>query len=1214
MTRRRVLAARLCCLLLAAAGLAPVTVAAVSRQAVAAGGNPIVTENQQPGSGAWQFDTDQNGSPLKATRHEIEGYASLTSVGKGGSIDLMVSLSSPASYTMQIYRMGWYPTGTQADGSACSTANPCGARLMRTVGPLQGASQARCPTVTTTVNFGLTECSWTPSYTLTVPSTWTTGNYLVKLIRADDGKESYLTFVVRDDAYRAPFVYSMDVTTWQAYNFWGGSGNGNVGYNLYGRFDDVTYDSTGSQRAYAVSFNRPYLVQGATDGAGNFMVWDYPMVRWLESKGYDVTYATDLDIENDAGLLDGRKAFINTGHDEYYSDAMRAHLQGYRDGGAHLGLFSANDVYYRIRFAASSSGQPQRTVVCYKSASLDPQSPPTLRWRDLEPPRPENALLGVMQNGVANNREFRVADASSWIYAGTGLTTYTSGTPVTRGPGQNAIAGIIGYEFDERAANSSALSSFVSSEPAGLQQVGHSAVPAGDNGVAAYSDATLYTTSGGAIVFAAGTMQWSWGLDNGVNDGFCDCNPGFANSKSQQITANILDRFLSTATTPSPTPTPTPTPTSSSTPTPTPTPTSSSTPTPTPAPSPTPTLPPGTYLSDGFESGTLAGWSVLTSSGGGAHAQSSPTNSGSGAAALVNATSGQYSGLAADLAGGAHASTYSRFCFELTGLSGSAVLAQGRATDGTTLWEVDYDAGGKSLDVYVWNGARARTDLYPRANLVLPGRWYCAELQVNEATAGHAQLWLDGVSVASADADLSATNPYGRLVLWNNGPAGTVAVDDVQVATTASGPVGAGAAPLPGPAVTLAPATVAFPDQPVGTLSDPQTVTLSNTGTTALTVRGISLTGDADFAQTSTCPLAPSTLAAGASCTISVTFRPTVTGSRSATLAVSDDAAGSPHQATLAGSGTPALAPAVTLAPTTLTFPGQDVGTTSAPATVTVSNTGTAPLSIASIQLTGAQAAEFALSNGCPASLPPGATCDLTVTFTPITAGTRTASLTVTDNAAGSPHSTAVSGTGALPPGVYLLDGFEHGLRLWSVVGNGTATTQGTSVNSGTQAASLHTASTSEYVGIGAPLADGAPADTYTRFCFALQSMSGSSVLAQGRDANGAVLWEVDYDAGRHGLDAYFWNGARTRYDVYGAAGVLTGTGWHCAEVRTNEAVAGRGEVWLDGTSTGSVDGDLSAANRYARLLLWDNGAAGTVLLDDVVVSVSYNGPTGASA
>src|SRR5438105_1179779 len=144
-----------------AAGLAPT-------RALAAGPNPITIENQQPGSTGWHFEETAQGVSLKATNHEIEGYASLTSVNKGASISFMVSLSSSAQYTMDIYRMGYYPTGTNPNGTACS--GPCGGRLMQHVGPLNGTKQATCPTTTTTTNLGLTECQWAVAYTLTVPT------------------------------------------------------------------------------------------------------------------------------------------------------------------------------------------------------------------------------------------------------------------------------------------------------------------------------------------------------------------------------------------------------------------------------------------------------------------------------------------------------------------------------------------------------------------------------------------------------------------------------------------------------------------------------------------------------------------------------------------------------------------------------------------------------------------------------------------------------------------------------------------------------------------------------------------------------------------------------------------------------------------------------------------------------------------------------------
>src|SRR6266700_5129006 len=421
-----------------------------------ASSNPITVENAQPGSTGWQFDYDSSGNPLKASNHEIEGYASLTSVNQGGQISFMASLSSSAQYKMDFYRMGYYAQGTNPDGTACS--GPCGGRLMQSVGPLSGSKQATCPTTTTTTNFGLTECSWTTSYTLTVPKSWTTGTYIVKLRRLDTGKEQYMTFVVRNDSGAADIVLSEDVNTWQAYNFWGGAGNSNNGYSLYGKFNDVSYDNLSSTKAHAVSFDRPYLDQGSVDGAGNFMVWDYPMVRWLEAQGYNVTYATDVDLETNPNMLSGRKALVNTGHDEYYSANMRSNLQGYINAGANMGFFSANDVYYQVRWSNSSSGKANRVIICYKDPSLDPT---TIRWRDLTPSQPENAIIGVMQNGTANDRNYLVSDATSWIYAGTGLVNY-NGTAVTSGASQNAIKGLIGSEFDERAKNASSLSAYAS--------------------------------------------------------------------------------------------------------------------------------------------------------------------------------------------------------------------------------------------------------------------------------------------------------------------------------------------------------------------------------------------------------------------------------------------------------------------------------------------------------------------------------------------------------------------------------------------------------------------------------------------------------------------------------------------------------------------------------------------------------------------------------
>jgi Abnormal spindle-like microcephaly-assoc'd, ASPM-SPD-2-Hydin len=623
-------------------------------------------------------------------------------------------------------------------------------------------------------------------------------------------------------------------------------------------------------------------------------------------------------------------------------------------------------------------------------------------------------------------------------------------------------------------------------------------------------------------------------------------------------------------------------------------------------------LPANTYLTDGFESGTLApGWHPTAAASSSVSVVSAPVNSGNRAAALTNASSGQYAGMYADLSPGPQSSTYTRFCFQLaSGLTGTTILAQGRASNGQqNMWEADYDAASKGLDVYVWNGSRTRTDLYLAAGLVLPGRWYCAELQFVETKSGRAQVWLNGVSVGSVTGDFSATNPYARLWLFNTPAGGSVYMDDVKVAAGAIGPTGAGAGPLPGPAVGLSPSSLTFPSTTPGQTSAAQSVTLTNTGTNALTISSVGLSGanPGDFAQTNTCPLGPATLAAGASCTVSVTFTPAATGSRSASLIVTDNASGSPH--TVALSGTGASAPAVGLSPSSLTFASTTVGQSSAPQSVTVSNTGSGSLTISSIGVSGASAGDFGQTNNCPGSLAAGASCTVSVTFTPTASGARNASVVIADNAGGSPHSVPLSGTGALPSSTYLSDGFEGGtLAGWQTLAasGSTVSVQNGVVRTGSYAAALANSGPGQYSGMFADLTPGPQSSTFTRFCYQLSGLSGTTILAQARDVNGAIMWELDYDFARQSLDAYFWNGARARTDLYAPTSIVVAGTWQCVEIQFNEAVAGHAELWLDGVSVAAADADLSATNNYSRLILWNDPAGGTVYLDDVVVAGSF--------
>ena len=205
-----------------------------------------------------------------------------------------------------------------------------------------------------------------------------------------------------------------------------------------------------------------------------------------------------------------------------------------------------------------------------------------------------------------------------------------------------------------------------------------------------------------------------------------------------------------------------------------------------------------------------------------------------------------------------------------------------------------------------------------------------------------------------------------------------------------------------------------FGNQLIGTTSAAQTITLSNTGTAALTITSIAITGtnSGDFAETNTCPASNATLATGANCTISVTFKPTATGNRTGSVSITDNAAGSPQSVALTGTG---VEPMVTLAPASLTFAGQLITTTSTAQGVTLTNTGTAPLTISSIAITGTNGGDFAETNNCPAStssLAVGAKCTINVTFTPTATASRAASVSITDNAPGSPQSVSLTGTG----------------------------------------------------------------------------------------------------------------------------------------------------------------------------------------------------------
>jgi hypothetical protein len=203
-----------------------------------------------------------------------------------------------------------------------------------------------------------------------------------------------------------------------------------------------------------------------------------------------------------------------------------------------------------------------------------------------------------------------------------------------------------------------------------------------------------------------------------------------------------------------------------------------------------------------------------------------------------------------------------------------------------------------------------------------------------------------------------------------------------------------------GSVISISPTAVGFGSVATGASSAPQPVTVTNSGTAAAPVTAIGTSGD--FSQTNTCG---SSIAAGSSCTVNVTFTPAATGSRTGNLTIT--ASGITNTVPLSGTGV-APGPVLTPNPSSLTFPGTVVGTSSGTQTVSVSNSGTTAASITGVSATG----DFSQTNTCGTSLAVGASCTVTVRFTPTTSGTRTGAVTITSNANNSPTSISLTGSG----------------------------------------------------------------------------------------------------------------------------------------------------------------------------------------------------------
>ena len=271
--------------------------------------------------------------------------------------------------------------------------------------------------------------------------------------KLQEPRASLAFFVVRSDA-RHDLLFQTADLTWHAYNGYGG-------LTTYGSFDfPYFHEPRGDQwlnlsdpghvyvRAYKRSLNTPLITRDYRS-VNAPLGPELAAIRFLERNGYDVHYASGVDLAKDDGVLRRSRSYVSVGHDEYWTYPQRLALEAARERGLHLNFWSANEAYWAVRFPAGDD----RTMVCFKETQaldkLDDAAEWTGTFRDSRPmnPRgamPENALTGTMFAANAQR-----ADPIDLDGARFGAHRAWRGTSVGRGETTVALAGVLGHEWDE---------------------------------------------------------------------------------------------------------------------------------------------------------------------------------------------------------------------------------------------------------------------------------------------------------------------------------------------------------------------------------------------------------------------------------------------------------------------------------------------------------------------------------------------------------------------------------------------------------------------------------------------------------------------------------------------------------------------------------------------------------------------------------------------
>jgi len=431
----------------------------------------VVEENRRPGTTAWEIPARTPGS--------IAGFASTTYAARGDDVTLYVSTTARRLH-VAAYRMGYY------QGK--------GARLVWQSSEIAGRRQPTCPR---TAGTNMVACdNWTPTLTFPVTNSFVQGDYLLKLV-GSGGQQSYVPLTIWDPSSSATYLVKNDVYTWQAWNAYGG-------YDFYagpGTCPSGVYPLC--TRARVVSFDRPY---DYGDGAGDFLGSEYPLVRFVEQQGLDVTYVTDVTVQQHPALLTAHRTMISLGHDECWSLTERQAADRAEARGVNMIFFGASAMLRHVRLQASPLGT-DREEVDYRDSAADPLdgkgnplevtgntwSSPPANWPEIG--FVGEQYVGYLLPGATPGPLVVARGAAAWLFRGTGLH------------GGSRVPGVVTGDLDAFDPGD---------HPSDLEILAHSPVSLSDamseTGAAQgylYSDMTYWTdAASGAGIFDSGATSW----------------------------------------------------------------------------------------------------------------------------------------------------------------------------------------------------------------------------------------------------------------------------------------------------------------------------------------------------------------------------------------------------------------------------------------------------------------------------------------------------------------------------------------------------------------------------------------------------------------------------------------------------------------------------------------------------------------------------------